>query len=132
MADVFRTQIVASIQEAEEAVKKWRNVLDAYDEAVAQSQLLKMRRRRFPNVPELVLEPTSPQRQSVGPEIVAAVNSFPEGQEFTLKDVFKRFPNKTLDYGKSRPSISIWLAERERAGDLTKIRRGVYVKLKSK
>ena len=128
MSDKARAAIERNLKAAEEQAAKWREALATYDAAVESAFEAEMVRL---NPPRSAVINRINKRQRVGPDIQAAIDSIPEGQEFTLPDVFDRFSNKALDYETSRPSISIWLGYLAQEGKLKKIKRGKYIKEKS-
>ena len=127
MIDRHRAAIVKNLKAAEEQAERWRKTLAAYDAAVQSAFEPEQIRMK----PARAAVMRANKRQKVGPAIREAINSIPEGQEFTLQDVFDRFPDEGFDYETSRPTISLRLSElAENDGPLKKLKRGKYVKVK--
>lgn len=120
--DEIRAAILRNIANTANQLEKWKSVLKTYDEAKQSHFEPEMVKTRFPQS-----KPTSMRQYGLQGEIRTAVANIPEGQEFTLSDVFNLFPTKGLDYEKARPSISIFLSELAKKGSLEKIKRGTYV-----
>ena len=68
-----------------------------------------------------------PARQSVAAIIKEAIINFPAGRKFSTKDVFEALPEKHLDYEKTRLSISAWLQDFVKKGEVIKLERGLYM-----
>ena len=96
---------------ADAGFKKWTLAYDAWKQAAEDGIPRRMK---------------APARQSVAPAIKEAIFSFPEGKQFTARNVFDAMSEDDLDYDKTRLSISAWLQHFVMTGEIAKVGRGAY------